>query len=268
MTERPENAPKPDPWSRLRSLTPARIGLGRTGASLPADEVLRFRMAHAGARDAVHNPFDVDALRAALDNPRFAPLVVSSAAPSRDAYLRRPDLGRRLSPEGRVLLEERAAASVDLAIVVTDGLSSTAIHRQAVPFIEAFAPHIDRSGWTLAPVVLALPGRVALGDEIGAILRARAVVMLIGERPGLSSADSLGIYLTYDPRIGRNDAQRNCISNVRPEGLGYRQAAFRLHWLLARAFERRMSGVALKDESDLASLDADTGAAGLVNDGD
>ncbi len=265
MTEPPRNSPDPDPWSTLRSLTPARIGIGRTGASLPSREVLGFRMAHAQARDAVHTPLDVDALRSALEGAGAAPLVVQSAAPARAAYLRRPDLGRRLSPESRALLQARGGGPVDLAIVVTDGLSSTAIHDGAAPFLQALGPLVGRSGWSLAPLVIAVQGRVALGDEIGALLRARAVVMLVGERPGLSAADSLGIYLTYDPHPGRNDAQRNCISNVRSGGLEFDRAALKLHWLLTQAFVRRLSGVALKDESDLWSLDATRRPAGLLD---
>jgi ethanolamine ammonia-lyase small subunit len=232
------------------------LALGRTGASLPTAEVLGFAMAHALARDAVHAALDETALRARLAALGPPVLAAASAAPSRAAYLRRPDLGRRLAPESRAVLEAAGAGPVDLALVVADGLSATAVHTQVPPFLEALLPRIRRSGWSLAPVVLAVQARVALGDEIGAILRARAVAVLIGERPGLSSPDSLGVYMTHGPRVGRTDAERNCISNVRPEGLGHGEAAFRLHWLLEQAFLRGLSGVSLKDESDRAALDA------------
>lgn len=252
----------PDPWSALQVLTPARIALGRTGASLPTREVLRFAMAHAQARDAVHTSLDIEAVRGRVEALEFRTLTVASAAPSREAYLRRPDLGRRLLSASRTVLESAAHEPIDLALVVADGLSSAAIHDQAALFLDAFRPWIGKAGWSLAPIVLATQGRVALGDEIGAILRARAVVILIGERPGLSAADSLGLYLTFAPRIGRSDAERNCISNVRPGGLGHAEAAFRLHWLLSQAFRIGLSGVSLKDESDLAFGKGDS--AGLL----
>ncbi|KAA2237807.1 ethanolamine ammonia-lyase subunit EutC [Salinarimonas soli] len=252
-----------DPWARLRALTPARIGLPRTGASLSTDAVLRFAMAHAEARDAVHTPADMEALREPLARVGFPTIPVSSAVGSRGTYLRRPDLGRRLSPESRARIEAEARGLVDIALVVADGLSSTAVQAGAVPLLEAFAPWIAREGWSVAPVSLAVQARVALGDEIGALFRARAVVVLVGERPGLSASDSLGLYLTYDPRVGRTDAQRNCISNVRPGGLSHGESAFKLHWLLRRALDLRLSGVALKDESDLAALEPRPEAARL-----
>lgn len=243
---------EPDPWENLRALTPARIALGRTGASLPTREVLRLAMAHAQARDAVHASFDADELQQRITDLGFATLRVASAAPSRAIYLRRPDLGRRLSAESRTALEAARGSLVDLAVVVADGLSATAIHAQALPMLAAFTPRIRQAGWSAAPIVLASQARVALGDEIGVLLNARAVVVLIGERPGLSSPDSLGVYLTYAPRVGCTDAQRNCISNIRPGGLAFDEAAFKLAWLLEQAFARQLSGVALKDESDFA----------------
>lgn len=240
-----------DPWLRFARHTPARIALGRTGASLPTQEVLRFALAHAQARDAVHTPFDADKVEEEVKSLGFTTLRVSSAAPARDVYLRRPDLGRRLSEDSRDRLAAAAGAEVDLAIVVADGLSSAAIHAQTKPFLAAFRPWIAERGWSLAPVVIATQARVALGDEVGERLKARALVVLVGERPGLSSPDSLGLYLTFDPRTGRTDAERNCISNVRPDGLGYEAAAFKLAWHLREAFRRGISGVDLKDESDL-----------------
>ncbi|HSI39809.1 MAG TPA: ethanolamine ammonia-lyase subunit EutC [Xanthobacteraceae bacterium] len=240
-----------DSWVRLASMTPARIALGRAGSGLPTREVLRFSLAHAQARDAVHTPFEAASVEAAIAALGFQTLRLDSAAPARDTYLRRPDLGRKLSAESRALLEDRAAAPVDLALVVADGLSSTAVHTQAVPFLKAFKGWIDEAGWSTGPVAVASQARVALGDEVGQLMRARAVVLLIGERPGLSSPDSLGLYLTFEPRVGRTDAERNCISNVRGEGLSHDHAAFKLAWLLKEALSRRLTGVNLKDESDL-----------------
>ena len=240
-----------DPWAAFSRHTPARIALGRTGASLPTDEVLRFALAHAQARDAVHTPFDADGVAVEVESLGFATLRVSSAAPARDIYLRRPDLGRRLSDESRARLEAVVGGPVDLALVVADGLSSAAIHAQTKPFLAAFKPFIAQQGWSLAPVVIASGARVALGDEVGALLKARACVLLVGERPGLSSPDSLGLYLTFDPQVGRSDAERNCISNVRPDGLSFEAAAFKLAWHIREALRRRITGVDLKDESDL-----------------
>ncbi|WP_375457439.1 ethanolamine ammonia-lyase subunit EutC [uncultured Methylobacterium sp.] len=239
-------------WARLRRLTPARIGLGRAGSGLPTREVLRFGLAHAQARDAVHAPMDAAAIADAIAGQGFRTLLVASQAADRAAYLRRPDQGRRLAPEGREALERASAGPVDLAIVVADGLSVRAVHEGAQALLAAFKPHIERAGWSLAPVVVASQARVALGDAVGAALKARAVAVLIGERPGLSSPDSLGIYLTFEPRPGRSDAERNCISNVRPAGLSHDLAAFKLNWLLAQAFARGLTGVPLKDESDHA----------------
>lgn len=246
-----------DPWLAFARHTPARIALGRTGASLPTQEVLRFALAHAQARDAVHTPFDADGVASALEGLGLPVIAASSAAPSRDVYLRRPDLGRRLSQESRAVLGEAGAAGepVDLALVVADGLSSAAVHAQAVPFLSALKPWIAAEGWRLAPVVVARQARVALGDEVGVLLRARAVVVLVGERPGLSSPDSLGLYLTFDPKARRSDAERNCISNVRAEGLPHAAAAFKLAWLIKEAFRRSLTGVDLKDESDMLLSD-------------
>lgn len=238
-----------DPWAKLARLTPARIGLGRAGTGLPTIEVLRFGLAHAQARDAVHTPMDAAEVAAGIAALGFSTLTLASAAPDRATYLRRPDLGRSLSDESRTTLLAIPAEPVDLAIVVADGLSARAVHEGAAGFLAAFKPHIDAAGWSLAPVVIATQGRVALADGIGAALKARAVAVLIGERPGLSSPDSLGIYLTLDPRIGRSDAERNCISNVRPAGLSHELAAFKLDWLLREAIVRGITGVNLKDGS-------------------
>ncbi|MEP9376333.1 ethanolamine ammonia-lyase subunit EutC [Aquabacter sp. CN5-332] len=239
-----------DPWLAFARHTPARIALGRTGASLPTEEVLRFALAHAQARDAVHTPFDAEAVAAGIAALRFDTAQVSSAAPTRDVYLRRPDLGRRLCDASRAVLAEAARAPVDLALVVADGLSSSAVHAQAIPFLAALKGWIEREKWSVAPVVVAGQARVALGDEAGDLLKARAVAVLIGERPGLSSPDSLGVYLTFGPRPGLSDAERNCISNIRGEGLPHAAAAFKLAWLLKEAFRRNLTGIDLKDDSD------------------
>lgn len=239
-------------WARLAGLTPSRIGLGRAGSGLPTREVLRFGLDHAQARDAVHTPMDADAVAASIAGLGLRTLRVASRVADRATYLRRPDLGRRLAPEDRTVLEAAAAGPVDLALVVADGLSARAVAEGAVPLLAALRPHIERAGWRLAPVVVAAQARVALGDDIGSALKARAVAVLIGERPGLSSPDSLGIYLTLDPKVGRSDAERNCISNVRGAGLSHELAAFKLHWLLQRAIALGLTGVRLKDESDRA----------------
>ncbi|OKB66187.1 ethanolamine ammonia-lyase [Serratia marcescens] len=241
-------------WDALRAFTDARIALGRTGASLPTDELLRFGLAHAQARDAVHQPFDSERLAADLHDVGWPTRAVHSQAADRAAYLRRPDLGRRLATDSRRQLLALPPRRIDLLLVVADGLSSKAVHRQALPLLQALRPYLATLGLAVAPVVLAHQARVALGDEIGECLQAQAVAVLIGERPGLSSPDSLGVYLTWGPSAGRTDAERNCISNVRPEGLDYPQAAFRLAWLLEQAFRRRLTGVELKDESDNPAL--------------
>lgn len=237
---------KADPWSELRRLTPARIALGRAGASLPTREVLGFGLAHARARDAVHQALDSTKLRRELERAGHAPTLVRSAATDRQTYLTRPDLGRRLAEGTR--LEGRA----EIAVAIEDGLSAIAVQAHAVPLLEELTK-TNAARWAGARIVIALQGRVALGDEIGERLGARLAVVLIGERPGLSSPDSLGIYLTYAPRVGRTDAERNCISNVRPQGLDYAQAARRLDWLAAAALARGLTGVGLKDESGDAS---------------
>lgn len=240
-----------DAWSALRRYTPARIALGRSGASLPTAELLRFGVAHAQARDAVHLAFDAPALRRELESLGFDIMVeVESAAPDRATYLRRPDLGRQLSERSRTLLDALSEATPALVFVVGDGLSSKAVHSHAAPLLRETRPLLEAAGFVIGMVVLARQARVALGDQIGACLRADAVAVVIGERPGLSSPDSLGIYLTWAPRAGRVDAERNCISNVRPAGLTYGEAARKLAWLLTAARRLGATGVALKDESD------------------
>ena len=243
-------ATPPDPWRRLAALTPARIGLGRAGSGLPTREVLAFALAHARARDAVHTPLEAEAVTGQIAALGLATVQVESRAADRETYLRRPDLGRTLSPASHAALVRDG--EIDLAIVVADGLSSAAVHAHAALVIAALLPHAAREGWRLGPVVVARQARVALGDEIGEALGARAVAVLVGERPGLSAPDSLGIYLTHGPRPGRTDAERNCISNIHGRGLLPRAAAFKLAWLIAQALRRALTGVGLTDESDVA----------------
>ncbi|HEY0209113.1 ethanolamine ammonia-lyase subunit EutC [Acerihabitans sp.] len=243
-----------NPWESLREFTAARIALGRAGSSLPTRELLKFGLAHAQARDAVHLPFDSESLAQQLEADGMTTLRVQSRAQNRETYLCRPDLGRRLGDDSRRMLNAYPDKQADILLVIGDGLSSKAVHRQAVPFIRALLPYLSLLGLKLAPVVLAHQSRVALGDDIGACLRARAVAILIGERPGLSSPDSLGIYFTWEPHTRRLESERNCISNIRPEGLDYPQAAFKLAWLLEHAGQRRLSGIELKDESDNPAL--------------
>lgn len=261
-----------DPWRTLRSHTPARIGLGRVGGSLPTSELLAFGSAHALARDAVHLPLDVQTLAARIEALGLATLAVRSAAPDRASYLLRPDLGRRLDRESAAALDAARAtprddAAVrphfDLLLVVADGLSAAAIERQAVPLLERVLAQCP-AGWQLGPVVIATQARVALGDDIAQRLHAPLVAMLIGERPGLSSPDSLGVYLTHAPRVGRNDAERNCLSNVRPEGLGYADAARKLWWLAQASRRLQLSGVGLKDHSEREALAAPLTSGPLV----
>jgi ethanolamine ammonia-lyase small subunit len=238
-----------DPWADLRRFTAARLGLGRAGVSLPTREVLGFGLAHALARDAVHLPLNMEALASGLAQRGLNPLSVTSQATDRASYLLRPDLGRRLADADAQALTAHPASGCDLLLVIADGLSSMAIERHALPLVDAILAS-QPPGWRLGPVVLARQARVALGDDIGAALRAPMIALLVGERPGLSAPDSLGIYLTRDPRPGRTDAERNCISNVRPEGLGYASAAHKLWWLCQAAKALGQTGVALKDNSD------------------
>ncbi len=237
-----------DPWEELRAHTSARIALGRVGSSLPTTEVLRFGLAHAQACDAVHHPLDVDAVHAELKQAGFRLLRVASQAPDRHCYLLRPDLGRRLTASSRALLEQQDATA-ELAVVIADGLSAIAVQRHAVALLQEFRGRFA-ADWIKVPVLLAEQGRVALGDDIGEALGARLVIVLIGERPGLSAPDSLGIYLTFAPRVGRMDSERNCISNVRPEGLSCALAAQRLDYLARESLRLRLSGIALKDNSE------------------
>lgn len=263
LTQKTEN-----PWLDLRRLTPARIALGRTGTSIPTSAQLDFQAAHAQARDAVHLPFEHGAITESLAAKGRETLLLHSAAADRNAYLQRPDLGRKLDEASVQLLTDFTQAhpgSIDLAVVVADGLSSLAVHRHTLPFLERMEEQARAEGWTLSPVILVEQGRVAVADEIGQRLGAKMVVILIGERPGLSSPDSLGLYFTYAPKVGLTDASRNCISNVRLEGLSYGMAAHRLLYLMREACRRQLSGVNLKDEAELQTLESDESVKAVGN---
>lgn len=247
-------APPPDPWSALRRHTAARIALGRAGVSLPTAEWLGFGLAHALARDAVHLALDNTAVQTQVQALGLACHAVHSAAADRATYLRRPDLGRRLSDDSAEKLASLPRMTADLLVVVADGLSALAVHRHAAPMLAELQTHLAQAGLRLGPVLVARQARVALGDAAGAALGAPAVLVLIGERPGLSAPDSLGAYLTWAPRAGLADALRNCVSNIRPEGLAHGLAAHKITWLLAMARRGGGTGVALKDESDRVAL--------------
>jgi ethanolamine ammonia-lyase small subunit len=259
------------PWQALRQFTDARIALGRAGVSQPTGAHLAFQLAHAQARDAVHLPLDVQGVAASLQSLGLPTLTLHSQAADRATYLQRPDLGRRLdAPSLKTLAKWRSASRqngtaahsagtplYDLAFAVVDGLSSLAIHQNAAPFLSVMLErlaHDTTQPWSIAPVAVVEQGRVAIGDDVGAQFNASMVVVLIGERPGLSSPDSMGIYITWAPQIGMTDAARNCISNLRPAGLSLEAAAKTLHQLLTQARLKQLTGVGLKDEVDHEAL--------------
>jgi ethanolamine ammonia-lyase small subunit len=242
--------PDNDIWAGLRRLTAARIGLSRAGASLATREMLDFQLAHARARDAVHAPLDETKLAEDLAALGAPVISVASAAGDRQTYLMRPDLGRRLAAGADAALEAHRG-EYDVVFVIADGLSARAVQLHAQPVLSRMAPGLRAEGWKIAPLVIVRHGRVAAGDAIAAILSAKCVAVLIGERPGLSAPDSMGAYLTWQPHAQTNDAERNCISNIRPEGIDYDAAAFKLVHLLRAMQARGLSGVALKDDSDL-----------------
>ena len=256
------------PWDSLKRFTDARIALGRAGHSLPTQAHLNFQLAHAQARDAVHLPFDAQGIESALHAMGLQSHCLYSAAPDRYTYLQRPDLGRRLSAASLAQLHSAAAGAAeadgcvfDIAFVIADGLSALAVHQSATALLGATLARLQTDAsqpWSVAPIALVQQGRVAVGDEVGQTLKARMVVVMIGERPGLSSPDSMGLYMTWAPAVGLTDAQRNCISNVRPAGLPVEAAADKLVYLMQQARQRRLTGVGLKDESGApAPIDTD-----------
>src|SRR4051794_40258465 len=236
----------------LRALTPARVALGRAGVSLPTQALLAFTLDHARARDAVHAAFDTSAVIAGLGELGLSGLLVASQAGDRKTYLRRPDLGRRLDQASQRLLAsagQGGARAGQLAIVIGDGLSPTAVHAHAIELLRRLVPLLGADHVAIGHMAVAAGARVALGDEIGELLGARIVLVLLGERPGLSAPDSLGAYLTIAPRLGLTDADRNCVSNIHRAGLSYDEAAFKIAWLVREALARGATGIALKDES-------------------
>ena len=247
-----------NPWRSLRKFTTARIGLGRAGISQPTKHHLDFQLAHAQAQDAVHSKLDIEILQQNLNVHSYTSIHLRSAANNRSIYLQRPDLGRRLddnSEQHLQALEGGAPHTYDIAFIIADGLSAFAVEEHAVNFLNIITAKLKKENWKIAPIVIVEQGRVAVSDEIGSLLGADQAVILIGERPGLSSPDSLGIYLTFDPKIDRNDADRNCISNVRTEGQSYKGAAHKLFYLLSEARRRKYSGVNLKDEAEMIEHD-------------
>jgi ethanolamine ammonia-lyase small subunit len=256
MSAKPTPPVIDNPWRQLRRFTDARIALGRAGVSVPTQPYLEFQLAHAQARDAVHLPLDAEGLVRRLTAGGYPSLRLHSSAPDRTHYLQRPDLGRRLDRPSRARLAQACAddsVTFDLAFVIADGLSALAVHHHAVSFLDAITPMLRQEGWSIAPLVLVEQGRVAIGDEVAAVMRAEMVAVLIGERPGLSSPDSLGVYFTYHPHPGCSDAERNCLSNIRLQGLPYAVAAHKLHYLMCAARRRKLSGVNLKDEAEASA---------------
>jgi ethanolamine ammonia-lyase small subunit len=245
--------PEPPPRSLrdLRQLTPARVGLGRAGASLPTEALLEFTRDHARARDAVHANFDVPAVVCGLQGLGLEALAVSSCAIDRTDYLKRPDRGRKLDPLAQDLLAGRHGHPCDCAFVIGDGLSPSAVNSHAIDLVRNLLPRLASAGIAIGPAVVATGARVALGDQIGAMVDARMIAMLIGERPGLSVPGSLGAYLTFAPKPGLTDADRNCVSNIHAAGLRTEEAAFKIAWLIREGLARQISGVALKDESSV-----------------
>ena len=250
----------------LRRFTPARIALGRAGPGQPTEANLRFMLDHARARDAVHAAADFDSIERAWRAKGWSVLRVQSAAPDRGAYLKRPDLGRRLSPDSRARLAQRTD-SCDVVIVAADGLSALAVEKAFAPVLDPLLPLLQGRGLAIGPLVLVEQGRVAIGDEIGELVRAKLAVVLIGERPGLSAADSLGAYITWAPRIGAMDSERNCISNIRPGGLSFEDGAAQIADIVGLAFAQAMTGVRLNDLRS-AAAQASSEAHGRLRLGD
>jgi ethanolamine ammonia-lyase small subunit len=248
-----------NPWALLKEYTDARIGLGRAGISIPTSHSLAFQLAHAQAQDAVHLPLDVEYVIEQLGNINlnqeiFTPILLHSQAVNRTVYLQRPDLGRRLDKKSIEVLKKVNTLKdekYDLSIVIVDGLSSLAIKENAQIFIKKLIEVLNFSSqdWKIAPITIVQQGRVAIGDEVGQILNSKILIVLIGERPGLSSPDSMGLYLTYDPKVGLTDESRNCISNIRIEGLSYEEAVKKTMYLLKESRKLELSGVNLKDRT-------------------
>ena len=247
----PGQPPQNDPLNVLKEFTAARIGIGRTGVSIPLDQYLAFKLAHAHARDAVYSELDIDGLTDHLRQFELPVLHLHSKAAYREQYLQRPDLGRQLNEESASHVTEHLLKNTDVLIIIADGLSATAVNHNAVNLLKILIPQLQDAGLKLAPLCLVKQARVAIADDIGMQLAAKLSLILIGERPGLSSADSMGAYLTYNPRPGLTDESRNCISNIHPHGLHFKAAAKKIFYLVQEAFKRKLSGVGLKDNAGL-----------------
>ncbi|MBB6109351.1 Ethanolamine ammonia-lyase light chain [Mucilaginibacter lappiensis] len=239
------------PLKALQEFTPARIGLGRVGTSIPLKQSLEFKLAHAHARDAVYSELDINSLTDLLKLFGLPVLHLQSRVGYREQYLQRPDMGRRLNKESIDLLQQGYYVETDIAVIIVDGLSATAVNKNSLELLQVLIPQLTAAGFKLTPISLVEQGRVAIGDDIGHGLKAKLSLILIGERPGLSSADSLGVYLTYGPKPGLTDEARNCVSNIRPGGLSYAEATKKIFYLISEAFKRKSSGVMLKDNAGL-----------------
>lgn len=251
MSEQKKTGLEADEWNALKAYTDARIALGKTGVSIPLRESLRFRLAHAHAKDAVYSQLNIASLEDDLAPASLPIYAVHSQAKNRDIYLQRPDLGRLLDEPSAKCLREINSPPADISIIVADGLSATAIHTNAGPVVTLLVEQVQKVGYSLTPIVLVEQGRVAITDAIGELLRPRLAIMLIGERPGLSSFDSMGAYITYAPQPGLTDERRNCISNIREQGLTPIMAVNKLMYLIEAAFRLKLTGVKLKDNGGL-----------------
>ncbi|MFZ4771078.1 MAG: ethanolamine ammonia-lyase subunit EutC [Ferruginibacter sp.] len=254
-----------DPWQALRSVTDARIALGRTGVSIPLAESLAFKLAHANARDAVYNLLDKELLIEGIQKLNHPLLLLHAAAANRQQYLQRPDYGRRLNEASiKIMEQEKADKPYDICISIADGLSATAVNNHAIPLLFLLMPLLKNAGFSMAPVCIIEQGRVAISDQTGQLSPASLSLILLGERPGLSSPDSLGAYLTYNPLPGNTDALRNCISNIRPGGLSVELAAQKIYFLIKESLRLKLSGVPLKDESAPSLPFTQTKSTGLL----
>lgn len=251
MNEPKKTGQESDEWEPLKAYTYARIALGKTGVSIPLKESLRFKLAHAHAKDAVYSQLNVADLQAELASVGLPILHLHSRVEHRDMYLQRPDLGRVLNESSGNQLRQLNSPPADICLIVADGLSATAIHKNAGPVVRLFVEKARQAGYSLAPILLVEQGRVAITDAIGELLRPRLVIILIGERPGLSSFDSMGAYITFSPQPGLTDERRNCISNIREEGLSPIMAVDKLMYLINMAFRLQLTGVELKDYDNL-----------------
>lgn len=246
----PNQIPR-DPWQSLSNFTQARIALGRTGISVPLKETLQFKLAHAHARDAVYSALNTSSIISLLQSLEYEPLLLHSQAANRNQYLQRPDLGRRLDDASVNKLLELEKQPISVAIIVADGLSANAIQQHALPLLQILLSQLNKAEISFAPICIVEQARVAIGDEIASLLKAELSIILIGERPGLTAADSMGAYITYAPKVGLTDENRNCISNIRLEGLNYQLATDKIFYLVSESLRLKLSGVTLKDDARL-----------------